>query len=263
MAERPTVNMPSAEQLVRLIRGALRHTALFAPPVLIPWKDILGASASSLEDAIAPRVKAAGVTAARAAASAADAEHDRAQRFFYGLLSAFGAAPDPAARAASSLLLATLYPDKLAPVTAAWADEVAAGPTFAKKLALPEVAAALATLTPLAPGLPAAGQAIVAAAAALGAALDALDRVLVDDAGKQSSQLFEARLRAHQQLALFGQVVQTAAYPADSPEHKAARLALIGPYLRYLAAVPGRPTAVPDALPADADTPADGDLIQA
>lgn len=239
MADRPIVNTPGADQLVRLLRGALKHEPLFAPPVLVPWRELLTATVARLDAAIAPRVKQVGVPAARAAATAADGEHDRAQRFCYGLLAAFQSAPDPAQQAAAALALATLYPDKLLVVNAAWADEVAAGPTFGKKLALPEVATALGTLAPEVPHLRRAAEAVVSAAAALGRALDQVDAALVDDAGKASSELFMVRVQAHQQLALFGQVVSNVAYPSDSPEDKAARLALIGPYLRYLAAVPG------------------------
>ncbi|PKN56514.1 MAG: hypothetical protein CVU56_15730 [Deltaproteobacteria bacterium HGW-Deltaproteobacteria-14] len=239
MADRPIVNTPGADQLVRLLRGALKQEPLFAAPVLVPWRELLTAMVARLDAAIAPRVKQVGVPAARAAATAADGEHDRSHRFFYGLVSAFSSAPDPAQRAAAALVLATLYPDKLLVVNAAWADEVAAGPTFAKKLALPEVGAALATLAPEVPHLRAAADAVVSAAAALGRALDEVDAALVDDAGKTSSELFMVRVQAHQQLALFVQVVSNVAYPGDSPEDRAARLALIGPYLRYLAAVPG------------------------
>ena len=239
MADRPIVNTPGADQLVRLISGALRPDHLFATPVLVPWRELLTGVEAHLDAAIAPRVKQVGVSAARAAATAADGEHDRSHRFFYGLVNAFLSAPEPAQQAAAALVLATLYPDKLVIVNAAWADEVAAGPTFGKKLALPEVTTALGTLASEVPHLRAAADAVVSAAAALGRALDQVDAVLVDDAGKASSELFMVRVQAHQQLALFGQIVSNVAYPSDSPEDKAARLALIGPYLRYLAAVPG------------------------
>lgn len=246
-------NVPSAEQLLRLAHGALRHEALFSPPVLAPWQELLAAVVRQLDEAIAPKARLTGLAAARATAGAADAEFDRAHRFLNSLLSAFTFSSVEAERAAATLCLASLYPDKLSVVNTSYADEVASGPTFAKRLSLPAVQSALATLAQAVPGLSTGGQAVVAAAAALGHALDGVDALLVDDAGQAASGLFEARVKAHQQFALFAQVVSNAAYPEDTPEHKAARTALIGPYLRYLASGASPRTAPPAfAEPAEA-----------
>jgi len=234
---------PSAEQLLRLVNGALRHAPLFSSPVLAPWKDILTAVAARLDEAIAPKTRESGLSAARASARAADAEFDRAHRFLNSLLGSHAFSPDQATRDAAALCSATLYPDKLAVVTASYADEVASGPTFAKRLALPEVQAALAVLADSAASLPQAAEAVVSAAAALGRALDAVDALLADDAGKVGSELFAVRVEAHRQFALFAQLASNTAYPDDSYEHKAARDALVGPYLRYLSSGAGaRPT---------------------
>ncbi|TNF23859.1 MAG: hypothetical protein EP329_26375 [Deltaproteobacteria bacterium] len=246
MAERGIVNVPAADQLLRLYRGIVKQEAYLASPVLAPWKDLMAATIARLDAAIAPRVKEVGVPAARAAAAAADAEHDRAHRYVYGLASALAYSADAAVSAAAGLVLATLYPDKLAVVNAAWADEVAGGPTFAKKLALPEVSEAFTALSAPAPGIRAAADAVVTAAATLGTALDRVDAALVEDAGKSASELFRVRTEAHSQLSVFAQTVSSVAYRADTPEDKAARLALIGPYLRYLSAGP-RPSTPPDA----------------
>ena len=243
-------NVPGAEQLLRLCRGILQRRTLLAAPVLVPWAAILEEAVAALDRAIAPRAQAVALPAARAAAQAADREHDRAQRFFYGLLSTFEEAPDAEQVQAATLLRATLYPDKLLVVHAAFADAVAAGPTFAKRLALPEVSAALGRLEGALPGVRAAAAAVVAGAAALGQALDAVDAALASDAGQASSALFALRTQVQQQLAVFTQTVSTVAYPSEAPEDKEARQALIGPYLRYLAS--GAGTATP---PAPAEPP--------
>ena len=231
--------------MLRLFHGVLAHDGLISTAVLVALKPKLVAARDRLDAAIAPRVKQSGYAAARDRTASRDATHDRSHRFFCGLLDALCASADLEIAAAAQLALATLYPDKLTVVNAAYADEAAAGPTFAKKLALPEVAQALATLERAVPHVSAYGQDIVRAAAEVGEALAAQDALFAAEAGAAASELFAARTEAHQLFALFAQVVAVAAYPDDSPEHRTAREALLGPYRRYLAS--GAGTATPPA----------------
>ena len=117
------VNIPSGEQLLRLFHGVLAHDGLISTAVLVALKPKLVAARDRLDAAIAPRVKQSGYAAARDRTASRDATHDRSHRLFYGLLDALRASADLEIAAAAQLALATLYPDKLTVVNAAYADE--------------------------------------------------------------------------------------------------------------------------------------------
>lgn len=240
MATSPTVNTPPAELLVSFLQRANGQPVYFAPELLAPWRAKIQATIERLEGLIAPRAKAQRVSLARAATTAADTVHDRRHRHSYDLITAFLSADDATHVKAAELLLATLYPDKLKPIIgASYEVEAAAGPTFAKKLALPDVRDAVAALSPELPGLAAKLAAIVEAAAALGRTLAALNESYVDETGRPDSELFEARTEAQKVMSTFARVVE-AVYPGETPADRAARVALIGPYLRFLAVDPPR-----------------------
>ncbi len=236
-------NTPSADVLLRLLHGAIAQPAYFAnKPVLGGWREELERAASALDSAIAPRGQTQSVVGARRAADAADALYDRCNRHLYNLLVGYAEAPSEAQRQAAGALLPTLFPDKLLVTNRAWTVEAASGRSFAKKLALPEVAAAFAVLAEEVPSIAQKGDAIVQAALELGRTLDAVDQALAGEAGSQDSTLFTARVEAHTTFAAFVHVVESVAYASETPADKAARAALIGPYLRFLASGPTKAT---------------------
>lgn len=250
----PTVNVPPAELMKSFIERALKspyadHTMLVVlkPPLL--------AAVVRMDGLIGGTEKGTAYDTARANTRAADETFDNANRFGVKLLEALAAHPDGVIRGAAEYLLAYLFPERLAVIQLAFELEAASATSFAKRLAQPQAQASIATLTAEVPKLADHLQAVVQAALALGQALEALDGVLVDKAGRPiDPALFAARSNAQHLFARFVDVVETFAYPDDTPDHAQARTALIGPYRRFLSANTNRSEA--PAEPAVAPTPA-------
>lgn len=232
----PTVNVPPAELIKSFILRALKsHYA--EHPMLVVLKPPLMAAVARLDLHIGGAEKGTAHGEARAKARDADGLFDANNRFAVLLLEALAAHPEPSISQSANYLLTHLFPERLAVTQRAFELQAASGEVFAKRLAQPQAQASLATLTREVPRLGEHLQAIVSAAQALGTALEALDGVYVDKAGRPvDPELFKARTEAHRLFARFVDVVETFAYPDSSAEHAQARTALIGPYSRFLTA---------------------------
>ena len=247
----PSVNVPPAELMKSFIERALKspyadHT------MLVVFKPPLQAAVARMDGLIGGTEKGTAYDTARAGARAADETFDKRNRFAVKLLEAFVEHPDAVTRGAAEYLLAYLFPERLAVIQLSFELEAASGISFAKRLAQPQAQAAVATLTAEVPKIGDHLQAIVQAAQALGVALEALDGVLVDNAGRPiDPALFAARTNAQHLFARFVDVVETFAYPDDTPDHAQARMALTGPYRRFLTANITR-----NEAPAEPATPA-------
>lgn len=254
MANAPTVNVPPAELLMSFIERAFKSPyshhemlAVLKPPLM--------AVASRIDARLGGIEKSTTYEAARVAVRGADEGFDGANRFALLLLEALAFHPDEACRKAATYLAALLFPERLAVIQLSFELEAASGATFAKRLAQSQAQAAVTTLAAVVPDLGKFLQAIISAASALGAALEALDAELVDKAGRPTDpELFAARTQAHRLFSRFADVVETFAYPDDTPEHIQARTALIGPYRRFLAAGIGRGDSEPATTTTTATT---------
>lgn len=232
----PTVNVPPAELMKSFIQRALKspyadHTMLVVlkPPLL--------AALARIDQHIGGVEKGTAYADARARARDADQVFDDRNRFAVRLLEALAVHPDASVSQAANYLLGHLFAERLAVTQRAFELEAASGEVFAKRLGQPQAQASVAVLATEVPKVGEHLEAIVSAAQALGAALEGLDGVLVDKAGRPvDPELFKARTEAHRLFARFADVVETFAYPDDSPEHAQARTALIGPYHRFLTA---------------------------
>lgn len=241
MANAPAVNTPSADLIKSFIERALKHAAA-QHPILTPLHPALIAAVAGIVQSIGVNEQATPYEAARLVARGGDEVFDETNRFAVMLLEAFQHHPDEGMRAAAAYLLSLLYPDRLAIVMAAWEIEAASANTFSKRLEAAPTQAHVATLATEVPKIGAHLQRVVTTAQALGQALEALDAFEVDDAGRPlNPKLFEARVQAHKLFASFAEMVETFAYPDDSPDHAKARTALLGPYRRFQGSVTREP----------------------
>ncbi len=229
-----TVNTPPAELMMSFLDRAAaspyaQHTMLAA---LVP---ALVAKHGELEALIGTHEKDVSYQRSKILAAEADMAFDEQHRLIKGILDAYEHHADAALREAARYLRDVLYPDGLAIVQASFEVEAASGSVFGKRAALPQAAAAVATLAPELPKLGDHIAAAVAKATALGDALKAFDGVLVDKAGRPTNPaLFKVRTEAQRLLSDFLSIVDGFAYPHDTPEHRQAREALGGPYRRFL-----------------------------
>lgn len=226
----------TAEMVATVIENALKYDAYLGSEALKPLVPPLAQSAAAIRTHLAGKGADTAQSALDAQAQLDDAEHDRAQRFFYGLVDTIAQhAPLAADREAAAFVRDTLYADGLRVVNYAFAAEVAAGLKFEMRLANPDVKSRVEALAAIVPGLGEFARATVAAAKALGVTLQKLHALRVDKAGKPFDPvLFKARTDALVWWSAFTNVVE-AVYRGDAPASLAAREALLGPWRRLLA----------------------------
>jgi len=258
----PTVNVPPAELMKSFILRAMKSPYAEHEMLVVLKPPLIGA-VTRMDLHIGGMEKGTAYEDARVVAQGADQVFDNSNRFAVRLLEALAIHPDLGPRDAADYLLSLLFPERLAVTQRAFELQAASGEVFAKRLAQPQAQASVATLTAEVPEIGAHLHAIVDAAQALGTALEALDGVLVDKAGRPvNPELFAARTNAHRLFARFVDVVETFAYPDESPDHAQARAALIGPYSRFLTAnlgrgvAPGAPASDPGPAPTPTPMPA-------
>jgi len=256
MANAPSVNVPPADLIMSFIERALK-SPYADQAILVVLKPKLQAAVTRIEERLGGAQKNPEHDRAKGTTRARDGDFDDANRFAVLLLEALVKHPEEAVRDAAAHLLALLFPERLAVIQLAFELEAASGATFAKRLEQTRAKAAIATLAGVFPAVATHLAAIVSTAKALGEALEALDAFMVDKAGRPlDPELFAARTDAHRLFARYIEVVDTFAYPDDSPEHNQARAALAGPYRRFLSAnLRGEAGAEPSSTPGPTPTP--------
>ena len=256
----PSVNVPPAELMKSFIERALK-SPYADHSMLVVMKPPLLAAVGRMDALIGGTEKGTAYETARTGTKTADDNFDGRNRFAVRMLEALAVHVDAAIRDAADYLLAQLFPERLAVIQLSYELEAASGISFKKRLDQPQAQAAVATLSAEVPKIGEHLAAIVTAAAALGVALEAMDAVLVDNAGRPiNPELFAARTHAQRLFARFVDQVDTFAYPDDTREHAQARVALTGPYRRFLTAntsraeAPAEPTTPQPPAPTPAPT---------
>lgn len=246
----------TSPMVVEFAREALAHEIYLQPPPIAAVVPLVRSSVEALAALLVGRPLDDLAARVDEEIRVADGAHDVKRRYAYGfLLHVAKNAPDAAERTAAEQLLELLFPEGQLLVNMPYLVEVAAATRVAARLENPTVVAALAVLAPTLPQLGAQVAAVVEAGRALGAALAKRRSLEVDKAGKPfDPALFRARTDALVWWSAFVNVVE-ATYRGDSPEHAAAREALLGTWRRLLAVrSPGSGTD-PEAPEADLPTP--------
>jgi len=230
------------------VRGALdaaRGNEEMGGPELVWLKPRIDGAISGLD--AAARTSRAPTTpevdALKKDGGAQDQSHDNRHRFS---VKAFELAElelgetSPSERKIVTIGKRSLYPDGLDITQRTWKSEADETALFQQRLERPEVVAALVLVRAVVPGIDRALQGAVAAGQALGKTMREL--AILEAGSNETPQMFAARTRGMQVLALLRATVDEV-YPPSDKANAVVRERLIGRYLELLAEANDKTTA--------------------
>ena len=168
----------------------------------------------------------------------ADDQHDDAHRALLKLLEAFTFRGDEQARATVLSALDNLYPERLAMISASFADEINATEQFLVRLQHEEVARGLALIRASIPDVDRWSQHCVQSGRALGEAVSAFaeqEQRAAETTPDDTPELIAVRKQVHRLWRLFMQTVNFT-YPEGQTDSEELREALLGRYVREITA---------------------------